>query len=112
MHACSAADDTRYILIFRDEYSDMGTDTTSARPAPDRDDAVPDSYAIRVDDRSIDVWQYRVDVSEPDGSWRFVEAHDAESDLRVSLDLATLTPPTGDGYWVYSRRYDCETDCE
>lgn len=89
----------------------MGDETTLSRPAPDRDDAVSGSYAIRVDDERIDVWQYRVDVGDPDGSWRFVEAHGAEGDLRVSLEIATLTPPTGDGYWVYSRSYDCETDC-
>lgn len=90
----------------------MDNDSTRARPTPERDNAVPDSYAIRVDDRSVDVWQYRVVVGDPDGSWRFVETHDIEDDLRVSLDLATLTPPTSGGYWVYSRTYDCETDCE
>ena len=58
------------------------------------------------------MWQYRVDPGEPGGAWRFVETHDAEDDLRVSLDFAMLTPPSGDGYLVYSKTYDCETDCE
>ena len=89
----------------------MSTDTTRERPAPDRDDAVPDSYALHVDDRGIDVWQYRVDLEQPDGAWRFVETHDAEDDLRASLEFAALTPPSGGGYWVYSRTYDCELDC-
>jgi hypothetical protein len=86
----------------------MDDELTRTRPAPNRDRAIPDSYAIHVDDRSIDVWQYRVDVGEPDGRWRLVEAHDPEGDLRVSVDLA----PTGDGYWVYSRTYDCDTNCK
>ena len=89
----------------------MGTDTTRKGPTPNRDAVVPDSYAIRVDDRGVDVWQYRVDLEEPGGAWQFVETHDAEDDLRVSLELATLTPPSENGYWVYSRTYDCETDC-
>ncbi|TKX37834.1 hypothetical protein [Halorubrum sp. CGM4_25_10-8A] len=90
----------------------MGTDTARESPAPNRDTAVPDSYAIYVDDRGVDVWQYRVDLEEPGGAWQFVETHDAGDDLRVSLELATLTPPSGSGYWVYSRTYDCETDCK
>ena len=89
----------------------MSTDTSPERPAPDRDDAVPDSYALHVDDRGVDVWQYRVDLEQPDGGWRFIETHDAEDDLRVSLEFAALTPPSGDGYWVYSRTYDCEIEC-
>ena len=90
----------------------MSGNSSETRPEPDRDNAVPDSYAIHVNDRSVDVWQYRVDVNEPDGSWRFLETHDAEDDLRVSLDFATLAAPTSEGYWVYSRTYDCETDCQ
>ena len=108
---CRVDDDTRYVLIFNELLLCMGTDASRARPAPNRDSAVPDSYAIRVDDQGVDVWQYRVDLEEPDGAWRFVETHDIEDNLRVSLDLATLEPPTEDGYWVYSRTYDCETDC-
>jgi len=89
----------------------MGADTTRERPAPKRDTVVPGSYAIYVDDRGVDVWRYRVDLEDPDGDWRFVETHGAEDGLRVSLELAVLTPPSEDGYWVYSRTYDCETDC-
>ncbi|QAU11917.1 hypothetical protein EKH57_03670 [Halorubrum sp. BOL3-1] len=90
----------------------MGENSTQSGPVPERSDAVPDSYAIHVDDRGVDVWQYRVDVRDPDGSWRFVETHDTKDDLRVSLGFATPTPPTDEGYWVYSRTYDCETDCK
>lgn len=89
----------------------MGTDDNQTRLAPGRSDAVPDSYAIHVDNQSIEVWQYRVNLDEPDGSWRFVEAHNPEDDLRVSVDFATLTPPADNGYWVYSKTYDCEMDC-
>jgi len=89
----------------------MAADTTRAKQTPKRDAAVPDSYAIHVDDRGVDVWQYRVDLDEPGGGWRFVESHDAEDDLRMSLELAMLTPPSENGYWVYSGTYDCETDC-
>ena len=89
----------------------METNTTREGPTPNRDTAVPNSYAIRVDEQGVDVWQYRVDLEEPGGAWRFVETHDSEDDLRVSLELATLTPPSENGYWVYSRTYDCETDC-
>jgi hypothetical protein len=90
----------------------MSTDTGQARRAPDRDSAAPDSYAIHVDDQGVEVWQYRVDLEDPDGAWRLIETHDAADDLRVSLDFAMLTPPSGEGYWVYSKTYDCETDCE
>ena len=86
-------------------------ETVRTRPTPDREEAVPDSFAIHVDDERIDVWQYRVDIGNPDGSWRFVETHGVEDDLRVSVDLATLTQPSDGGYWIYSRTYDCETDC-
>ncbi|ELZ33163.1 hypothetical protein C472_14662 [Halorubrum tebenquichense DSM 14210] len=90
----------------------MAENVTQPSPAPERSNAIPDSYAIYVNDQGVDVWQYRVDVRDPDGSWRFVETHDAEADLRVSLDLATLTPPSDEGYWVYSKTYDCETNCK
>ena len=89
----------------------MNNDETRVTAAPERTNVVPDTYAIYVNGRSVDVWQYRVDLDEPDGDWRFVETHGAEDDLRVSIDLARLTPPSENGYWVYSRTYDCETDC-
>jgi hypothetical protein len=79
----------------------MTVDTTETGATPDRDSAVPGSYAIHVSDRGVDVWEYRVDLEDPGGAWRFVEAYDAEDDRRVSLDFATLTPPSRDGYWVY-----------
>jgi len=90
----------------------MGVDTVQERSTPNRDTAVPDSYAIYVNDGGVDIWQYRVNLEEPGGAWRFVESHDPEDDLRVSLELATLTPPSESGYWVYSTTYDCETDCK
>lgn len=90
----------------------MGANTAPEKPVPDRDSAVPDSYALHVGDHGVDVWQYRVDLTEPGGAWRFVETHDSDDDLRVSLELAVLTPPSEDGYWVYSRTYGCETSCK
>jgi hypothetical protein len=43
-------------LIFTQRVLGMGTDTARERPASNRDAVVPDSYAIRVDDRGVDVW--------------------------------------------------------
>jgi len=46
---------------------------SGASVAPSRDDVMPDSYAVRVCDAHIDVWQYRVTLSEPGGEWDVVE---------------------------------------
>lgn len=89
-------------------------DSATGRPTPDpnRSETLPESYAIHVTDRRIHVWQYRVDLSNPDGQWRFVEMLDRERSPKLSLGHATLTAPDADGYWIYSRSYGCEIDCE
>jgi len=89
-------------------------DSNAAQPtrSPDRSEAIPESYAVYVTDRQIQVWQYRVDVSAPDGKWHFVETLDRADDPRLSVDHATLMPPTADGYWIHCKSYDCELDCE
>jgi hypothetical protein len=58
------------------------------------------------------VWQFRVTLAEPDGGWTFVESQAHEKDPRLSLEYATLSAPADEGYWVYSRTYDCTLDCE
>ena len=72
---------------------------------------IPESYAVYVTDGGIDVWQYRVDFADPGGKWNFVERLDREDDPKLSMDFATPTAPGPDGYWIYSRTYDCELDC-
>jgi len=79
---------------------------------PDRTEAIAGSYAIRVSNRRVTVWQYRVDIAAPGGQWRFVEALDHDADPKLALEHATLTQPSADGYWVYSTSYDCELDCD
>ncbi len=90
----------------------MVSSTTPPGSTPDRNDVIADSYAIRVDERRISVWQYRVDISAPDGEWRFMEMFDHDEDPKLTVEHATLTSPTKEGYWIYSRSYDCELDCE
>jgi hypothetical protein len=86
-------------------------DTIQHDPSPNREVAVPESYALHVDDERIVVWQYRVDISDPDGDWQFVERLDRDDDPKVAMDYATLDPPTAEGYWIYSKSYDCELEC-
>jgi hypothetical protein len=90
----------------------MNSATTQRGPAPERSDVIAGSYAIHSNRRQIRVWQYRVGLSAPDGEWRFVEAFAHESDPKLTLDHATLTAPAEEGYWVYTRSYDCTLDCE
>ncbi|MUW14042.1 hypothetical protein GJ633_04735 [Halorubrum sp. CBA1125] len=90
----------------------MDDNVTEREPSPDRQVAVPESYAIHVDDERITVWQYRVDITDPDGDWQFVEHLDRGDDPKLAMDYATLMPPTGNGYWIYSKSYDCELDCD
>jgi len=90
----------------------MSSEAPLPNDTPNQTDVIPDTYAIRVDDEQIQVWQYRIDVSEPDGQWRFVETLDLDNDPELSLAYATPMAPSADGYWIYSRSYDCELDCE
>jgi hypothetical protein len=79
---------------------------------PPRADVRPESYAIRVTDGQIRVWQYRATLTDPDGEWHHVETLDRESDPRLSLDQAIVDAPGDDGYWIYSKSYDCTLDCQ
>lgn len=88
----------------------MDTDTRRA-PTPDRTDVIPESYAVRVTEDRIAVWQYRVGIDDPDGAWTFVEMLDTAEDPKLSLDQARPMPPEDGGYWIYGSSYDCELDC-
>ncbi|MFD1599651.1 hypothetical protein [Halobellus rarus] len=90
----------------------MATRTTAPEPTPERGDVLPDSYAVYVGAERINVWQYRVNISERDGAWYFVESLDREQGPKLSMDQASPMPPSAEGYWIYSRTYDCELDCE
>jgi hypothetical protein len=90
----------------------MASSTTPPESTPNRNDVIADSYAIHVDERRISVWQYRIGISAPDGEWRFVEMFDYDEDPKLTVERATLTSPTKEGYWIYSRFYDCHLDCE
>ena len=90
----------------------MATDTSHPEPEPDRTDVIPESYAVYVTEAWVHVWQYRASVSDPDGAWHYVERLDRSTDPKLSLDHATPTSPTPEGYWIYSRTYSCELDCE
>ncbi|MEF8843155.1 MAG: hypothetical protein V5A62_16270 [Haloarculaceae archaeon] len=90
----------------------MSSEATVPNETPNQTDAIPDTYAIYVDDEQIHLWQYRVEVFEPDGQWYFVETLDRDNDPELSLEYATPMAPTAGGYWIYSRSYDCELDCE
>jgi hypothetical protein len=90
----------------------MSSDATTPDDTPDQTDVIPDSYAIHVMDEQIHVWQYRIDVAEPAGQWRFVETLDRTDGPKLSLEYASPMAPATDGYWIYSRSYDCELDCE
>jgi hypothetical protein len=90
----------------------MSSEPTIPDNTPSQSKVLPDTYAVYVGTQQIHVWQYRVDVSEPDGRWRFVETLDRDDDPKLSLEYATPMAPNANGYWIYSRSYDCELDCE
>jgi hypothetical protein len=90
----------------------MSSDATTPDDTPNQTDVIPDSYGIHVMDEQIHVWQYRIGVTEPAGQWRFVETLDRTDDPKLSLEYASPMAPATDGYWIYSRSYDCELDCE
>lgn len=89
----------------------MGNSASHPGPEPERAEAIPKSYAVYVTEQRIAVWQYRVDIGAPGGTWRFVETLTREDDPRLSLDHAMLHPPGADGYWIYSKSYDCQLEC-
>jgi len=55
------------------------------KPSPDRNEAIPESYAVYADSQYIHVWQYRVNISNPDGEWHFVETLDREDDPKGTV---------------------------
>lgn len=90
----------------------MGSAAMQPSPTPERSEVIPDSYGVYVNETQIHVWQYRVNVSAPDGEWYFVETLDRDDDPRLTISYAMVTPPTAEGYWIYSTTYDCELACE
>lgn len=90
----------------------MSTESTAPKVSPNRSDIIPETYAIYVNDQHVHVWQYRVSISEPDGEWNFVETLDRDDEPELSLEYTTPMPPSSDGYWLYSKTYNCELDCE
>jgi hypothetical protein len=79
---------------------------------PPESDVRPDSYAVRVDETHVHVWQYQITVADPEGTWQFVERLDRKRNPRLSLEQVRPKEPGADGYWLYSRSYDCTLDCE
>jgi hypothetical protein len=90
----------------------MSKDTTVSKPSPDRTDVIPETFAIYVTDQYVQVWQYRIGLSRPNGEWVFVETLNRDDEPRLSLEYAQPMPPASEGYWIYSKSYDCELDCE
>jgi len=90
----------------------VGATLPTEAERPPRTDVRPESYAVRVTDERVRVWQYRATLSEPDGEWHHVETLGRNNEPRLSLDYATVAAPDDDGYWIYSKSYDCSMDCE
>jgi len=90
----------------------MAAETDTPEPTPARTDVIPESYAVYVTAEWVYVWQYRVNIAEPDGEWYFIERLDRDTDPKLSLDHASPMPPESEEYWIYSRTYSCELDCE
>ena len=90
----------------------MDTETTSPTATPGRTDVPPDTFAIHVADEQISVWQYCVTISDPSGNWNAVETFALDDEPRLSLEYAKPAAPTENGYWMYSREYSCELNCE
>ena len=78
---------------------------------PPRDDPLPASYALRVTDDEVHVWQYNPTISEPEGEWQYVETIDQATAPRFTLEYATLTAPAGHRPWISSNAYDRATAC-
>jgi len=84
----------------------------SAGEQPSRDDVLPESYALYVTETTVAVWQFRPTVSDPSGTWHHIETLDQDNKPRFTLEYATVEAPVGDGYWIYTKSYDCAMDCE
>ncbi|ERH02761.1 MAG: hypothetical protein J07HN6_00801 [Halonotius sp. J07HN6] len=90
----------------------MSSESQPPATRPPRTDVLPESYALRVTDDEVRVWQYNPTISEPEGEWQAIETIDQANAPRFTLDYATLATPDGDGYWIYSKSYDCAMDCD
>ena len=88
----------------------MSEHTAKPETTPDRDDVLPETYAVYVDEQYIHAFQYRINISEPDGEWYHVETLDRENDPRLTVEHARPMPPASDGYWLYTKSYDCEME--
>ena len=80
--------------------------------SPPRTDIQHETFAIRVTDEDVIVWQYCITLAAPDGEWQLVETLNQDKAPRLSLDYATVQAPEDDGYWIYSKSYDCAMDCD
>lgn len=90
----------------------MASTNSPPGPTPDRGSPIADSYAIFVTPESLQIWQYRHSMADPEGTWGFVERFDQHDAPQFSLTHATLTVPDDDGYWVYAKDYDCILGCD
>ena len=90
----------------------MSSESQPPATQPPRNDVLPESYALRVTDANVQVWQYNPTISDPEGEWQFVETIAQDNSPRFALDYAMLETPDDDGYWIYSKTYDCAMDCE
>ena len=88
------------------------SETETPNSKPDRTDVLVDTHAIHVRDLHIHVWQYRLRLSDSDGEWTHVETLRRDDDPKLSVEQATMSPPSADGYWIYCKRYDCTLGCE
>lgn len=94
-----------------DERAGMAAHPTQPASPPTGSTPTPDSYALYVTEGTIDCWQYRHSIADPEGRWAFVRTFDRAENPRLSLTRATLGPPTDDGYWVYTGDYECFLGC-
>jgi len=90
----------------------MTTDSQTPNVSPTRDAARPESYAVHVDADRITVFQYQVTLADPDGEWTHVETLRRDADPRLALDQAEPMAPDEDGYWIYTKTYDCQLHCD
>ena len=89
----------------------MSPDTDEPDVTPNRKDVMPETYAVYVTDEYVHVWQYRITLSERTEEWHFVETLDRDDGPRLSLSYVTPMEPASEGYWLYSKSYDCELTC-
>jgi hypothetical protein len=89
----------------------MGTEREHPPVTPAKENVRPDTYAIHVSDDRIAVCKYRVTIADQGGEWEFVDTFSRTEETKLSLERATMGEPDADGYWLYSRSYECHLDC-